>query len=406
MSLSRTVRTIPSLRFAEFKDHWKATKLDSSLIEKNALPDEDTPLYSLTIQNGITAKTERYERAFLVNDEVNAYKKMKKDDFAYNPMNLRFGALARHKQDFDVKVSKYYDIFAVNDSASTEFLEYLLKTSTSIKYYNRMATGSLVEKKRVHFSDFKTFEFPLPKLPEQQKIASFLSLVDEKIRLLERRLELLQTYKRGVMQKLFSQEVRFKREDGSSFPDWKEKKLNQLAIRQTTKNAGTTLTRVLTNSATQGVLDQRDYFDKDIANAENLAGYYVVSKGDFVYNPRISVHAPVGPINRNNLGDGVMSPLYSVFRFHDEDSEFYEQYFKTTFWHEYMYSIANYGARHDRMNITMSDFMDMPLPKPSKAEKTKIKRFLSAIDTKLDAVNAQISQMQSFKKGLLQQMFV
>ena len=71
-----------------------------------------------------------------------------------------------------------------------------------------------------------------------------------------------------------------------------------------------------------------------------------------------------------------MSPLYSVFRFKDADNVFYEQYFRSTFWHKYMHSVANYGARHDRMNITTSDFLSMPLPVPHKDERTKITNFL------------------------------
>ena len=217
---------------------------------------------------------------------------------------------------------------------------------------------------------------------------------------------LLKEYKRGVMQKIFSGELRFRRDDGRPFPDWETKKLSALATRQTAKNTDDDIRRVLTNSATQGVLDQRDYFDKDIANANNLGGYYIVEQGDYVYNPRISVHAPVGPLNKNKVGRGVMSPLYSVIRFRSKENDFYEQYFQTSFWHRYMSSVANYGARHDRMNITTADFMAMPLPAPVPEEQRKIADFLSAIDNKTTAVDQQIEQIETFKKGLLQQMFV
>jgi len=208
------------------------------------------------------------------------------------------------------------------------------------------------------------------------------------------------------MQKVFSQELRFKQDNGADFPDWEEKPLGELAERRTEKNANSTVKRVLTNSATKGVLDQKEYFDKDIANANNLMGYYVVDKGDYVYNPRISVHAPVGPINKNKVGKGVMSPLYSVFRFNDENNEFYEQLFRTTSWHKHMKSVANYGARFDRMNITTADFMAMPLLYPCEEEQQKIANFLSTLDKKLEAVQSQIDQTGIFKKGLLQKMFV
>ena len=125
------------------------------------------------------------------------------------------------------------------------------------------------------------------------------------------------------MQQLFSREIRFKDDQGSEFPNWEEKRLRELAERVKEKNAAVTVTDVLTNSAVQGIVSQGDYFDHDVANAENLDRYTIVEVGDFVYNPRISVSAPVGPIKRNNLRQGVMSPLYDVFRFRESFTDFW-----------------------------------------------------------------------------------
>ena len=126
-----------------------------------------------------------------------------------------------------------------------------------------------------------------------------------------------------------------------------------------------------------------------------------------MYNPRISVLAPVGPIKRNHKGQGVMSPLYTVFRFKDQNLlDFVEQYFNTTMWHRYMHSIANFGARHDRMNITTSDFYALPVLIPSKEEREKIVAFIRVLGIKCEAVKKQLELTQTFKKGLLQQMFV
>jgi type I restriction enzyme, S subunit len=131
----------------------------------------------------------------------------------------------------------------------------------------------------------------------------------------------------------------------------------------------------------------QDYFDKEIANQNNLLGYYIVEKDDFVYNPRISTQAPVGPIKRNKLARGLMSPLYSVFRIKEENLDYFERYFETTFWHNYLKSVANYGARHDRMNITLEDFYNMPILLPSPEEQTKIANFLSSIDKKISLIS-------------------
>jgi type I restriction enzyme S subunit len=270
-----------------------------------------------------------------------------------------------------------------------------------------VARGKTATMTTIGQEDMATVVVHLPwNLEEQQKIATFLCSVDDKLNKLRRKRELLETYKRSLMQKLFSQEIRFKQDDGSDFPDWAEKELRKLADRMTVKNTDDTISLVLTNSATQGVVNQLDYFDKDIANANNLEGYYVVEEGDYVYNPRISVHAPVGPLNKNKIGKGLMSPLYSIFKFKSDNNEFYEQYFKTTLWHHYMSSVANYGARHDRMNISSSDFMSMPLPSPHPNEQGKIVDILIAMDKKIGAATQVVDRMETFKRGLLQMMFV
>ena len=215
-------------------------------------------------------------------------------------------------------------------------------------------------------------------------------------------ISLLQLYKTGLMQKIFTQQLRFVADGERSFPDWEEKRLGDVARRIIRKNSELEHMRVLTNSAVQGVVDQGDYFDKDIANAENLGGYYVVEKGDFVYNPRISVSAPVGPIKRNDLGTGVMSPLYTVFRFNMEDTSFMTQYFESTFWHAYMKGVANYGARHDRMAITTAAFMAMPIPWPHPDEQKKIASVLYAVDTKIEALTAKAGRLEQLRTALFE----
>lgn len=187
--------------------------------------------------------------------------------------------------------------------------------------------------------------------------------------------------------------------------EWKLEPLGVLAKRRTAKNTQGEYTRVLTNSAEYGVVDQRDYFEKDIANQGNLEGYYIVEKGDYVYNPRISTSAPVGPISRNNVGAGVMSPLYTVFRFGSSKNDFYAHYFKSTHWHHYMRQASSTGARHDRMSITNDDFMGLPLPVSTPNEQEKIADCLSSLDELITAETRKLHALKTHKKGLMQQLF-
>lgn len=187
--------------------------------------------------------------------------------------------------------------------------------------------------------------------------------------------------------------------------NWKLEPLGRLAKRRTAKNVKGEHARVLTNSAEFGVVDQRDYFEKDIANQGNLEGYYIVEKGDYVYNPRISTSAPVGPISRNNVGTGVMSPLYTVFRFVSSDNDFFAHYFKSTHWHRYMRQASSTGARHDRMSITNDDFMGLPLPVSAPKEQQKIADCLSSLDELVTAETHALAALKTHKKGLMQQLF-
>lgn len=187
--------------------------------------------------------------------------------------------------------------------------------------------------------------------------------------------------------------------------EWEEKTLKEVSSKINKRNSQLEYTRVLTNSANVGVVDQNEYFDRDIAVKENTSNYHVVELNDFVYNPRISTAAPVGPISINKTGRGIMSPLYTVFRFHTGYIPFFEQYFQTTIWHQYLKSIANFGARFDRMNINTEGFFNMPLFIPSPEEQKKIADCLEEIDKLISAQGEKVDALKEKKKGLMQQLF-
>lgn len=188
--------------------------------------------------------------------------------------------------------------------------------------------------------------------------------------------------------------------------EWEEKKLGKIANKINRRNRAHDVTRVLTNSANAGVVDQNEYFDRDIAIKGNTDNYHIVEQNEFVYNPRISATAPVGPISINKIGRGIMSPLYTVFRFHSGYIPFFEQYFQTTIWHPYLKNIANFGARFDRMNISTEGFFDMPIYLPSDIEEQrKIASCLSALDDIIVTETNKLEALKAHKIGLMQQLF-
>ena len=196
--------------------------------------------------------------------------------------------------------------------------------------------------------------------------------------------------------------IRFK-----GFSDaWEQRKLSEITDKVTEKNAGLQYVETFTNSAEFGIISQRDFFDHDIAKLGSLDGYYIVKNEDFVYNPRISTSAPVGPINRNKLGrTGVMSPLYTVFRPHDIDTTYLEYFFKCGYWHSFMNFNGDSGARSDRFSIRDNVFFQMPIPIPDIDEQRKIGKLLTCLDNLITLHQRKFEKLTNVKKSMLEKMF-
>lgn len=184
---------------------------------------------------------------------------------------------------------------------------------------------------------------------------------------------------------------------------WKVMRLGDVAEKSILKNRNNLIKLVLSNSAIDGLVAQNEYFDKDIANKENIQDYYIVDLGDFVYNPRISQSAPTGPINRNMLSKGIVSPLYTVFTVQDEIlAKFLAYFFKTIVWQNQVKSVANYGARYDRINITDNAFFSLKILLPPLDEQEKIVEILSTWDEAINLTINLIENKKQFKKALMQ----
>ena len=407
--------SVPALRFKDDDGsnfpEWEHVLLkDIARRVKNKNKEDNKNVLTISAQQGLINQEEYFNKSVAAKDLTNYYL-LHKGDFAYNKSysnGYPMGAIKCLNRYEKGVVSTLYICFKFSSGYVNAFFEQYFETGLHNKELEKVAQ----EGARNHgllnigIDDFFNISLTIPSKLEQTKIANFLTAVDEKITQLTQKYQLLTQHKKGVMQKIFSQELRFKDDDGQDFPEWNFVELEKVAVKVNKKNKDALLSNVLTNSATQGIVSQSDYFDRDIANQNNLGGYYIVETDDFVYNPRISANALVGPIKRNHLTVGVMSPLYTVFRLVKGNLDFYEQYFQTNYWHDYMKSISNTGARHDRMNITTESFFDLPLPYPIEKEQLKIASFLNAIDKKITTAQQKLASAKQYKQGLLQQLFV
>ena len=297
--------------------------------------------------------------------------------------------------------------FRPSEKIDSYYLAYMLRSEAIREKIILLAQGI----SRYNISKNKVMEIAvsLPSLDEQAQIGQYFTHLDRLITLHQRKYDKLTKVKKAMLEKMFPKngslypEIRFK-----GFTDaWEQRKLSAIADKVTEKNVGLQYIETFTNSAEFGIISQRDFFDHDIAKMSSLGGYYIVRSEDFVYNPRISTSAPVGPINRNKLGRiGVMSPLYTVFRPHDIDTTYLEYFFKSKYWHSFMNFNGDSGARSDRFSIKDSVFFEMPIPIPHIDEQKKIGEYLAYLDRLITLHQRKLEKLKNIKKACLEKMFV
>ena len=188
---------------------------------------------------------------------------------------------------------------------------------------------------------------------------------------------------------------------------WNTALLSDYFVKSTKKNSDGMISNVICNSAKQGLIPQREYFDKDIANSDNINGYYIIESNDFVYNPRKSADAPYGPISSYQYSEaGIVSPLYLCFRAKREINPLYfEWYFRSSAWHRYIYMSGDSGARHDRVSIKDDVFFAMPINVPSAKEQERISLFLDAIERRIETQRTLVETLKKYKRGLSDTLF-
>lgn len=284
-----------------------------------------------------------------------------------------------------------------NKKFSNYFIYQVLVSPLGQKEIESQIAGQAL--KRITLTKINNFEYYFPLLREQRKIASFLSAVDEKLQSLKKKKELLEQYKKGVMQKLFSQELRFKEDDGNNFPEWEVKNGNEIFDSISNKNHKSDLP-ILAITQEHGAIP-RNLIDYSISVTDkSIESYKVVQEGDYI----ISLRSFQGGIEYSNY-EGICSPAYIILRPNVPiDNFFYKSYFKTR---KYIKELQkNLEGIRDGKMVSYKYFSDIKLPYPCIKEQTKITNFLSALDDKINTVQIQIKKTETWKKGLLQKMFV
>ncbi len=278
---------------------------------------------------------------------------------------------------------------AKQDLSDSKFIQYRISTDKFFYHFFYSSKGGTGNQSNVSIEDLKQLELNFPSKAEQTKIASFLSAVDEKISQLTQKHELLSQYKQGMMQKLFSQQIRFKADDGSEFGEWEEKELYQIfQIKAGGDIDKDSVSEVKTSEFCYPIF----------ANSDKNKGFYGWAN-KFKYTEAVTV------TGRGNLGIAVArnKPFYPIVRLLvllpliKQNLKFFEEQIN-------LLDIVSESTGVPQ--LTAPQLSKYKVYVPSFEEQTKIANFLSAIDQKIEVVAQQIEQAKTWKKGLLQQMFV
>ena len=355
----------PAIRFKGFSDAWEQRKFEEIAVRSSVICSDDT-LPRVEYED-IVSGTGR------LNKDIYA-KQSSKSGIVFHQGDVLYGKLRPYLQNWLLPT---FDGLAVGDfwvlqpqNADSSFLYRLIQSRQFDEVANQ-STGTKMPRADWKLMSKTVFSIP-SNISEQAAIGTYFTALDNLITLHQRKCISFT----GRAGRLIST-VNKKRITSS----WEQRKLSEITDKVTEKNAGLQYVETFTNSAEFGIISQRDFFDHDIAKLGSLDGYYIVKNEDFVYNPRISTSAPVGPINRNKLGrTGVMSPLYTVFRPHDIDTTYLEYFFKCGYWHSFMNFNGDSGARSDRFSIRDNVFFQMPIPIPDIDEQRKIGELLTCLD--------------------------
>ena len=407
---------VPEIRFEGFSDAWIQRKLgevaESFEYGLNASAKEFDGTHKYIRITDIDDSLRFFDESNLTSPDIEFSDAdnylLKHGDILFARTGASVGKSYIHK---DSKSKVYFAGFLIRARFPVEYdVDFIYQNTLTEKYNTFIKIMSQRSgQPGVNAQEYASYSVGFSSHKEMQALGNFFCTLDSLITENQRKVENLKQLKTAYLQQMFPQagervpRVRF---DGFS-GDWEEKELGTLSMKVSQKNKDNRHSETLTNSAEYGIISQRDFFDKDISNQKNLDGYFVVQPDDFVYNPRISNHAPVGPIKRNLLGrTGVMSPLYYVFRIVEGNLTFIEKYFESIYWHEFMKLNGDNGVRSDRFNIKDSIFETMPIPFPVLEEQKAIGSFFNSIDTQISSQAECLNKLKQLKTAYLQKMFI
>lgn len=403
----------PKIMFSNFKNNWKFFSFYNlaNVFQSGGTPSTKEPSFwggtipwiqSSDIQKDILFGV--IPQKFISEDGLqnSSAKLISKNSIAI-VTRVGVGKLAIIDQDYATS----QDFLSLSDfNGDTQFIVYsiyrmLQKESTQLQ-------GTSI--KGITKEDLLSKKVSLPDIDEQSAIGSLFRTLDDLLSSYKDNLANYQSLKATMLSKMFpktGQTVPEIRLDGFE-GEWVEKRLKDISKRVTRKNNDLVSERALTISAQFGLIDQEEFFQKKIAS-KDVSGYYLIKKGEFAYNKSYSTGYPLGAIKRlDKYERGVLSTLYILFKAVDVDSDYLAHYYESDKWYREVSMCAAEGARnHGLLNIAPTDFFNTRLVVPKELEEQRaIGAYFSNLDNLINSHQEKITQLETLKKKLLQDMFI
>lgn len=400
---------IPEVRFPEFIDDWEHKQLNELLsvskTKNGDLKYGKEEVLSVSGDFGIVNQIEHLGRSY-AGASVHNYGVVELNQIVYTKSPLKanpYGIIKVNKHKAGI-VSTLYAVYDVNEETDGQFIEYYFSLNANLNRYLRpLVRKGAKNDMKISNEYVLNDRIYAPQLKEQKKIANFFSIVDKKITQLQEKKTALELYKKGMMQQIFSQQLRFKDDNGKDFPEWNFKKLGAVTYKVGKKNKDNINYPVYSINNNKGFVPQAEQFE-DLNSTErgyDISMYKIVNEKTFAYNPaRINVGSLGYSYDLNKV---IVSSLYVCFKANEElDNLYMLRYFDT---YKFNTDILRFEEGGVRKYLFYDNFSKLTIPIPCNNEQNKIANFLSKIDEKINTVTEKIEQTKAYKKGLLQKMF-
>lgn len=386
----------PKLRFPKFKEPWQPGHAGDAFKNSRAKGEAGLPIYSVTMDRGLVRRDSLGRH--MAGDAADGQNlRAQRGDIVYNMMRMWQGAVGVAPEE--CMVSPAYVVLSPKKHTSSQFFDQWFKSKRMLYLLGAYSHGLTSDRLRLYADDFARIPLNLPSFEEQERIATFLLKIDAKRVALTAQQTALKRYKAGLVDRLFGQQVRFRRECGQAYPDWKEKRLGELFDERSERDqVNAELLSVTLNNGVRRAVD----VERANGASTDLSNYKFVRSGDIAYNSMRMWQGASGL----SAYDGIVSPAYTVITPKPgQHPKFWAYYFKEP---KLVFKFRRYsqGLTSDTWSLKFSALSAVKTLVPHPDEQAKISDALTALDMKIEAVEAKSDLLGQFKKGLLQQMFV